>query len=343
MLTIDQRTRHQINYPETYDLVFKRLRDELSAAAGTDKPVKHLIVLLGIPIAYPRLTWLENVMRSPLVGPVKLAHKRFGVGGGLFNHFDGSFDLLDDLDDHYTAKIHKPERNSFVERLQEVAAEFSARVTILGGDVHLAALGRFYSHPKLKIPVEQDHRYIANVVSSAIVNKPPPQAVANLLARRNKIHHLNPQTDETLLDLFDKDPGTSNKTAGSNHCTMPSRNFASLTENSPNNTVQANGETNGAANGEEKSFAGKDGHSQLHSGEVGAGTKHRAASIETHGKSNDGSLDIRINVEIDPSNSEGLTEGYGLSVPPLDYRKPNTPAASAPPSTAHSQAPPSQN
>lgn len=109
------------------------------------------------------------------------------------------------------------------------------RVTILGGDVHLAALGRFYSNPALNIPCENDHRYMANVVSSAIVNKPPPQAIANLLARRNKIHHLNPETDETLLKLFNKDPGNSTKTANHNQVTMPSRNFAMLTENSPNN------------------------------------------------------------------------------------------------------------
>lgn len=111
----------------------------------------------------------------------------------------------------------------------------SVRVTILGGDVHLAALGRFYSNPSLNIPCEHDHRYMANVVSSAIVNKPPPQAIANLLARRNKIHHLDHETDETLLKLFNKDPGESTKTAAHNQVTMPSRNFAMITENSPNN------------------------------------------------------------------------------------------------------------
>ena len=133
----------------------------------------------------------------------------------------------------------------------------------------------------------------------------------DLLSRRNKIHHLNTETDETLLDLFDKDPGASQKTADSNHCTMPSRNYASLTENSPHNALSVNN------NADVEEFAGKDGHSWLHSGEVGAGTKHRAASIETQGKLNDGSLDVCINVEIDRSNRAGLTQGYGLNIPVL--------------------------
>jgi hypothetical protein len=273
------------------------------------------------------LTWLENVLRSPLIGPVKFLNRRFGLGGGFFNHFDGSVDLLDDLDDHYTARTHKPERAGLITTLQNIAAEFSVRVTILGGDVHLAALGRFYSNPKLNIPAEQDNRYMSNVVSSAIVNKPPPQAVANLLARRNKIHHLNRMTDETLLNLFDKDPGDSSKTSNSNHCTMPSRNYAMLTENSPNN-APANGHDHQTADAEPASFQGVDGHGRLHKGEVGAGTKHSAATHEGHGLGNDGSLDICINVEIDQHNREGRTQGYGFTVPLLNYQKPPTPAAS---------------
>lgn len=117
--------------------------------------------------------------------------------------------MLDDLDDHYTARTHKKERRYLVEQLQLLAQEFSVRITILGGDVHLAAVGRFYSKPTLNIPAAEDHRYMANIISSAIVNKPPPQAVANLLARRNKIHHLDPETDETLMDFFDMNPGVS--------------------------------------------------------------------------------------------------------------------------------------
>ncbi|KAI1460508.1 hypothetical protein F4805DRAFT_454930 [Annulohypoxylon moriforme] len=311
-----ERTRHQVNYEETYDLIFNRVREELGKAQAAGQPFRHLILLLGIPIAYPRLTWLENVFSSPLIAPVKFLNRRFGFGGGVFNHFDGSVDLLDDLDDHYTARTHKKERNALVHRLQGLCAEFSVRLTILGGDVHLAALGRFYSNPNLHIPVEKDHRYIVNVVSSAIVNKPPPAAIANLLASRNKIHHLDADTDETLMALFDKDPGNSNKTRSSNNVTMPSRNYAILTENSPNNHSDA---SNGAEEAAENKFDGKNGHSFLSQGEFGAGTKHKAADLERHGKNNDGGLDVCIRIEIDQHDKEGKTEPYGLTIPALDY------------------------
>ncbi|KAI0889427.1 uncharacterized protein GGS22DRAFT_71021 [Annulohypoxylon maeteangense] len=316
-----ERTRHQVNYEETYDLIFGRVREELGAAQATGQPYRHLILLLGIPIAYPRLTWLENVFSSPLIAPVKFLNRRFGFGGGVFNHFDGSVDLLDDLDDHYTARTHKKERNALIHRLQGVCAEFSVRLTILGGDVHLAALGRFYSNPNLHIPVEKDHRYIVNVISSAIVNKPPPAAIANLLASRNKIHHLDPDTDETLMALFDKDPGTSNKTRSSNNVTMPSRNYSIITENSPNNRgdVGSTAEVATDANPPENKFDGKNGHSFLSQGEFGAGTKHKAADFERHGKTNDGGLDVCIRIEIDQHDKEGKTEPYGLTIPALDY------------------------
>ncbi|KAM0079336.1 hypothetical protein ACKRZS_008424 [Fusarium odoratissimum] len=321
-----ERTRHQINYPETYKKVFQRLRSELEAASAAGESIKHLILLLGIPIAYPRLTWLENIFRSPVMGPIKILNKRFGLGGSLFNQFDGSIDLLDDLDDHYTARTHKKERRELMVELQKISAEFNIRVTILGGDVHLAALGRFYSNPSLKIPVEEDHRYMVNVISSAIVNKPPPTAVANLLARRNKIHHLNAKTDETLLDLFNKDPGDSNKTANHNHCTMPSRNFATITENSPNNPEAPNGSIyDNGTEASEQNFLGNDGHKVLHRGEVQAGTTHKAASRQSHGRSNDGTLDVCINVEINQHDKEGRTEMYGLTVPLLNYRQRDEP------------------
>lgn len=317
-----ERTRHQVNYPDTYHIIFNRVRSELSKAPE----IRHLIVLLGVPIAYPRLAWLENIFTSPIIGPIRFLNKRFGIAGGFFNHFDGQVDLLDDLDDHYTARQHKRERKDLIHRFQALAQEHSIRISILGGDVHLAALGRFYSRTKLGIPTEQDHRYMANIISSAITNKPPPKAVANLLARRNKIHHLDHNTHETLMNLFDRDPGgDSKKTANFNHCTMPSRNYAIITE--ADTPVSINGDTIprsitvDAAHGNGTAVAAvaeiKDGHSPLHKGEEGAGTEHVAASgVQSTNGPWPGGLDISIRVEIDQHDREGKTDGYGFSSEP---------------------------
>jgi hypothetical protein len=74
--------------------------------------------------------WLENILTSRVLDPVK-ALSRAGMFSGLVNKFDGSVEILDDLDDHWTAKNHKTERTWLVEDLQDLAAEKSIRVTIL--------------------------------------------------------------------------------------------------------------------------------------------------------------------------------------------------------------------
>ncbi|KAK3112824.1 hypothetical protein LTR53_010505 [Teratosphaeriaceae sp. CCFEE 6253] len=319
-----ERTRHQVNYPETYDLIFRHASQQI--AASRDE-IKHLILLLGVPIAYPRLQWLETILQSPIIGPIRFLNKRFGVAGGFFNQFDGGVDLLDDLDDHYTAHQHKKERKMLVERLQGLAKEHSIRISILGGDVHLAALGRFYSNPKLAIPAESDWRYMANIISSAITNKPPPQAVANLLARRNKIHHLDHDTDETLLELFNEDPGVGHaglkpKSADNNHATMPSRNYAVICESHAHTGTGTNGFANGHTNGTNGPGAfemPKNPREPLHAGEQGAGTMHPAASgVARTGLGGVNGLDVTIRVEIDQSDRMGHTKGYGFSVPALE-------------------------
>jgi hypothetical protein len=162
-----------------------------------------------------------------------------------------------------------------------------------------------------------------NIISSAIVNKPPPAAVANLLARRNKIHHLDHDTDETLMTFFDKDPGSENKTSNANKQTMPSRNWAMITENSAHGSSHANGHTNGHVSGPyDNTEKVKDGHSWLHKGEVDAGTKHKAALEAKHGQDADGSLDVCIRVEIDQHDATGKTEPYGMTIPTLSYDGP---------------------
>jgi hypothetical protein len=189
-----------------------------------------------------------------------------------------------------------------------------------------------------------------NIISSAITNKPPPKAVADLLARRNKIHHLDSATDETLLEIFNHDPGMdahnkangsgiTHKTANTNHSTMPSRNYAiiaeshdfSLTSNSNNSIGAANGQPvngdtipphDGSAASKPKEGNGhrdKNPRHPIHAGEEHAGTEHPAASGVTQtGLGGQYGLDVTLRVEISKADRGGTTQGYGFTIPGLE-------------------------
>lgn len=177
--------------------------------------------------------------------PIK-AIGRTGALGGFVNKFDGGVEILDDLDDHWTAKHHKDERNWFIQELQELAADLSVRITILSGDVHLGAVGQFYSNKLLGLPKDQDHRYMPNVVSSAIVNTPPSDMVADVLNKRNKIHHLDEDTDEDMMPMFPED--VNNKSRNNKHL-LPRRNWCSLREYKPELTPPPTPSPPGTADG----------------------------------------------------------------------------------------------
>ena len=222
-----ERMRDEVLSEATYDLVFDRCRREI-----IEGETKHLIVLLGVPIAYPRLNFLENVLTSRAMDPIK-ALGRAGLLGGFLNKFDGGVEILDDLDDHWTAKHHKQERKWFIQELQELAAEKSVRVTILGGDVHLAAIGQFFSSPQLHVPKDRDHRYMPNVISSAIVNTPPPEMMADILNKRDKKHYLDKEDKETLEDMIPMFTHDVDGKGRNNKRLLPRRNWCSIREYHP--------------------------------------------------------------------------------------------------------------
>lgn len=228
-----ERTHDEVITDESWQTLMDRCYDEIVKGR-----TKHLLVLLGVPIAYPRLVWLENILTSRLFEPVK-ALAKMGLMGGLLNKFDGGVEVLDDLDDHWTAKHHKKERKVIMEDLQDLAADRSVRVTILSGDVHLAAVGQFYSDPKLNIAKHKDFRYMPNIISSAIVNTPPPDMLADVLNKRNKIHILDndegekKQTWEDMIPLFHH--GVDGKPRNNKHL-LPHRNWCTIRHYVPGDT-----------------------------------------------------------------------------------------------------------
>ncbi|KAK8064917.1 hypothetical protein PG994_007555 [Apiospora phragmitis] len=233
LLAVDartERTRDEVVREDTWKKIVDRCYAEIAKGQ-----TKHLLVLLGVPIAYPRLVWLENILTSRLMDPVKALGKA-GLLGNFLNNFDGGVEVLDDLDDHWTAKNHKEERKFVIEDLQDLAADKSVRVTILSGDVHLAAVGQFYSNPKLKLAKHKDFRYMPNIISSAIVNTPPPDLMADILNKRNKVHHFDKETDEDMIPIFNT--GVDGKPRN-NKRLLPHRNWCAIREYVPGSTPPA--------------------------------------------------------------------------------------------------------
>lgn len=101
-----ERKRDQICSKQTYDLVFQALRSLPNDI--------HLVMLLTVPLAYPRMVGVERLLESKFNPATLLAKVGVSVPGYL-QKFDKTPELLDDLNDHWCAARHKAERNWLVE------------------------------------------------------------------------------------------------------------------------------------------------------------------------------------------------------------------------------------
>src|SRR5271170_3307028 len=112
--------------------------------------------------------------------------------------------------DHWTHSSHDRERTMVIRTLQEIALQRRIRMTFVSGDVHCCGVGYFYD-PK----APQDHKLMFQIITSAIVNVPPPGMVIKLLHNSEKYYvppMNSPQstktasdTKEEMMELFAKD------------------------------------------------------------------------------------------------------------------------------------------
>ncbi|KAI8087711.1 uncharacterized protein B0P05DRAFT_531987 [Gilbertella persicaria] len=195
-----ERTKYQICTQASYDAVFKAINE-------LPPTVKHLIVLTGVPLIYPRLTLFEKAMEA--IAHLNLATLvgRIGTLGCIITQFlnswNGDPELLDDVNDHWTSTNHEGERRHFIERLQSFAQNTSIRVSFFGGDVHCCCTGRLYSNNTLP---EKDPNFMIQIISSAIVNIPPPQILLSILDQYYVPIAFSQDVTEDIYDLFDTTP-----------------------------------------------------------------------------------------------------------------------------------------
>ncbi|EFE33039.1 uncharacterized protein ARB_00126 [Trichophyton benhamiae CBS 112371] len=224
LLAIDcrtERSKMDIMIDESYDLIWDRCHQQIVKGE-----MKHLLVLVGVPVAFPRLSLIEGVLKGPA--------KALGRNGVFRNASTKIENTSEKMDDQWTSKQHKLERKWLIEDLQELAAEKSMRVIILGGGANLAAVGQFYSDPSLQIPKDKDYRYMPNVISSPIVDAPLSEIMTDTLNKRNKVHTLDLKTVEDMRAMFWHDVEGRPR---NNKRLLPRRNWCSIREYTPGRTL----------------------------------------------------------------------------------------------------------
>lgn len=155
--------------------------------------ISHLLVMSSIPVVYPGFDTLET----------------------LLGFVPGHQDLEDDLRDHWSSRPHKDERTRLVHKLLDFP-KAGIRVTLLSGDVHVAALGIIKSN---RAQDKGDGEAVINqLISSGIVHPGPGAVVVFTL------QHLFDSSDAIDRDIF----GSMIQFPGSQARFIGSRNYLSI-------------------------------------------------------------------------------------------------------------------
>ena len=196
-----ERSAEVVQDARSWDMIFDRLEKEIVH-------VPHLIVLFPVPFSFLRFKLAESVFEQMKkfsascrrVEVVKHSNSIFGLP-----------ELYDDLLDEWTHEAHIDERNRALGRFQELAGKKKIRVTFFSGDVHCCGISRFKTYNRNEIAPIHDEKLMFQVISSAIVNLPPPKAAIRLAHYFTTKWHPIENTEEELINFFQQVPESGRK------------------------------------------------------------------------------------------------------------------------------------
>jgi len=162
-----ERTMKTVCSQQTYDDFTVWMRENSSK-------MNHLFLVLSIPIVYNDFDVLENAIKAT------------GLGA----------ELKDDLQDHWRTVDHRQERLLLLKLLLSEAEKGKFRITILSGDVHISCAGVVYDTQGAK---KSNAAIINSLISSAVVNLPPPPAVMQILELTGSEIEIVEKTETTLI------------------------------------------------------------------------------------------------------------------------------------------------
>ncbi len=191
-----ERTEDQVISPKSWQSVYAAL-DKILQQGGEDGGLTHLLVMSSIPVVHPDFSLVETILRFA----------------------PGRQSLEDDLRDHWRSRAHKAERLRLIHRLFAIQHQHGIRVSILSGDVHVAALGVLEWERTDMASVS----VINQLTSSGIVHPSPAAIIAwaydNLFDRQEVV-------DRGIKARMTDFPGTS-------QAFIPGRNWLALEPDSP--------------------------------------------------------------------------------------------------------------
>jgi hypothetical protein len=144
-----ERQMKRVCTQETYDDFTRWIKENA-------EHIDQLYLVLSIPIIYNDFDVLEKAIAATGLGE----------------------ELKDDLQDHWRTEDHREERLKLLKLLLDEAHNGKFRITILSGDVHISCAGVVYDKARSK---KSNATIINSLISSAVVNIAPPQAVIQVL------------------------------------------------------------------------------------------------------------------------------------------------------------------
>jgi hypothetical protein len=168
-----ERSQTQILAADTWNIVL----DALDRTEG----LRHLLVMSSIPVVHPDMSFIER-----------------GLG-----FVPGMQGIEDDLHDQWVSYNHRTERLRLVHRLLDFAEAKGTRVSIVSGDVHVAALGVVES---VRRPVRWLYANVINQLTSSPIVHPPPQRIVRYFLEQlgREVNELDRDVHAQMLQF----PGT---------------------------------------------------------------------------------------------------------------------------------------
>jgi hypothetical protein len=196
-----ERNIETIHHAKTWDMIFDKLEHNVIN-------IPHLIVLFPVPFSFVRFklaesltVYLKNLPNKYRNVPlVKQTNSIFGLP-----------EFYDDLLDEWVHEAHIDERNRALSRFQELAERKRIRITFFSGDVHCCGISRFQTRTKDVLPPINDSKLMYQIISSAIVNNPPPGHIVRFAHYVKTKWYPIENTEEELIDFFQRLPETGRK------------------------------------------------------------------------------------------------------------------------------------